>query len=379
MEKHFFQTINEDISLLGFGLMRLPTVDNTSQNIDYKLAFSMVDRAIEMGVNYFDTAWMYHDGLSEIFAGDVLSRYSREKYFLASKMPTGTLVKSNKDVEHIFNEQLKKCKVDYFDFYLMHRLTKHNFEHSKRLGIYEYLSRKKREGYIHHLGFSFHDTSEVLNYIITEYEWEFGQIQLNYIDWDACDAKSQYDILDEKQLPIVVMEPLRGGALASLNRDAVSLLKNVSPDKSVASWALRFAASFSNVITVLSGMSSIEQVLDNAGTMNNFLPISNDEKEIISKVVALYNAAGTIPCTGCRYCMDCSHGVDIPRVFNIYNRYCMEKNRIDFANSYITLNERQRAHNCIECGKCIKQCPQNIIIPKKMKEIASFTKSFDRL
>jgi predicted aldo/keto reductase-like oxidoreductase len=379
MEKRFFQTINEGVSLLGFGLMRLPTVDKASQIIDYKTAFPMVDKAIEVGVNYFDTAWMYHNGLSEIFAGDVLSRHSREKFFLASKMPTGTLIESGKDVERIFNEQLKKCKVDYFDFYLMHRLTKHNFEHSKRLRIYEYLSRKKREGYIRHLGFSFHDISEVLKRIVAECEWEFGQIQLNYIDWDACDAKTQYDILVENQLPVVVMEPLRGGSLASLNKDAVSLLKKASPGESAASWALRFAASFSNVMTVLSGMSSIEQVLDNAGTMNNFVPISNDEKEIINKVVALYNAAGTIPCTGCRYCMDCVHGVDIPRVFSIYNRYCIEKNRMDFANSYITLNEKQRAHNCIGCGKCVKQCPQNIMIPQKMKEIAAFSKTFDRL
>jgi predicted aldo/keto reductase-like oxidoreductase len=322
---------------------------------------------------------MYHNGLSETFAGDVLSRYSREKYFLASKMPTGTLIESVDDVERIFNEQLKKCKVDYFDFYLMHRLTRHNFEHSKRLGVYEYLSRKKREGYIHHLGFSFHDSSDVLKRITAEYEWEFSQIQLNYIDWDACDAKTQYDILTKSQLPVIVMEPLRGGALASLNRDTASLLKKANPDKSVASWALRFAASFSNVMTVLSGMSSIDHVLDNAETMNTFAPVSNEEKEIISKVAALYNVAGAIPCTGCRYCMDCGHGVDIPRVFSTYNRYCMEKNRVDFANSYITLNERQRAHNCVGCGKCVKQCPQNIMIPKQMKEIVSFSKTFDRL
>ncbi|GHT97807.1 Fe-S oxidoreductase [Spirochaetia bacterium] len=379
MEKRFFKELNEHVSLLGFGLMRLPRIDNKSQNIDYKLALSMIDKAIEMGVNYFDTAWMYHDGLSEEFAGEALSGYPRGNYLLASKMPTGTLVKNEKDVDYIFNEQLKRCRVEYFDFYLLHRLTAHNFEHSKNLGIYEYLARKKKEGYIRHLGFSFHDKPNVLEEIVSEYDWDFGQIQLNYIDWDACDAKHQYEILTNHQLPVIVMEPVRGGALATLNQEAVTILRTANPDVSAASWAIRFAASLPNVMTVLSGMSTLEQVEDNLKTMTNFKPISDYERKVISQASVLYNASGTIPCTGCRYCMNCPSGVDIPRVFNIYNHYCTTKDRITFANFYITLQENQRAHNCIACGACVKQCPQGINIPEKMKEIASFSATFERL
>ena len=176
MEMRFFENIGKNISLLGFGLMRLPVVNEKTQEIDFNQAVKMVDTAIEGGVNYFDTAWMYHDGKSEQFAGEVLARYSRDRYFLATKMPTGMFIKDKKDVDRIFNEQLKKCKTEYFDFYLLHRLTSHNFEHSKKVGVYEYLAKKKEEGYINHLGFSFHDTKNVLKKIISEYEWDFGHI-----------------------------------------------------------------------------------------------------------------------------------------------------------------------------------------------------------
>jgi len=379
MEMRFFEKIGKNISLLGFGLMRLPTKDKNTQNIDYKSATKMIDRAIEAGINYFDTAWMYHEGKSEQFAGEALSRISRDKYFLASKMPTGTIIKNKNDIDMIFNEQLKKCKVEYFDFYLLHRLTAHNFEHSKAMEIYEYLSKKKEEGYIRHLGFSFHDNKTVLKKIVSAYNWDFGQIQLNYIDWDSCDAKNLYKILVDNNLPVIVMEPVRGGALATLNNEAASILKNANEKASIASWAIRFAASLSNVMTVLSGMSTIEQLNDNLSTVNNFVPISEDEQKIICQVTKIYNASGTIPCTGCRYCMECPAGVDIPRVFNIYNHYCANKNRIDFANFYISLHNDQRAHRCISCGHCVKQCPQEINVPEKMNEIKLFAATFERL
>ena len=379
MEKRCFDRIGKSVSLLGFGLMRLPQIDESTQNIDYKTASSMIDMAMEAGVNYFDTAWMYHDGMSELFAGEVFSKYPRESYFLASKMPTGTLVKSKNDVDVIFNEQLKKCSVEYFDFYLLHRLTAHNFEHSKALEIYKYLSEKKEKGYIKHLGFSLHANKAVLEKIVSEYDWDFGQIQLNYIDWDSCDAKSLYGILSSKNLPIIVMEPVRGGALATLSKEAVAIFKNANARASIASWAIRFAASLPNVMTVLSGMSTLEQVKDNIATLDKFVPLSENEQRIIQRVKMIYNSSGAIPCTACRYCMECPAGVNIPRVINIYNHYCTNKNRIDFANSYITLFDNQRAHKCVFCGNCIKQCPQDINIPEQLKKVAEFAATFDRL
>ncbi|MHC6203809.1 aldo/keto reductase [Breznakiellaceae bacterium SP9] len=361
-----------DVSLLGFGCMRLPLVGDDKAKIDYPLAQKMIDRAIKSGVNYFDTAWPYHDGMSEVFVGDTLSKYPRETYFLASKMPTWELIQSETDVERIFNEQLGKCKVDYFDFYLVHSLERDRMDRFQRFDMYNKLLKKKEEGKIKRLGFSFHDNAELLAQIVKEHRWDFAQIQLNYIDWDTLNAKGLYEILTQAKLPVIIMEPVRGGALATLNAKSTAILKEAAPTASTASWALRFAAALPNVMTVLSGMSSLEQVDDNLQTFRHFKPLTDSEQAVLAQAAAAFRASGTIPCTGCRYCMDCESGVDIPRVFSHYNTYQTTKERFIFDMCYRSLSDSQQPKNCIGCGECLKKCPQSIDIPRFMKEIAAF-------
>jgi predicted aldo/keto reductase-like oxidoreductase len=375
MEKRHIDSLGIDVSLLGFGCMRLPVAGDQKSKIDYPLAQRMIDRAIKAGVNYFDTAWPYHEQMSEVFVGDTLSKYPRQSYFLASKMPTWEAVQSESDVERIFNEQLRKCKTDYFDFYLVHSLERGHMERFLKFDMYGKLKAKKTEGRIRRLGFSFHDNVELLEKIMREYEWDFAQIQLNYIDWDTLNAKGLYGLLTEKQIPVIVMEPVRGGALATLNEKSMAILKKADPSASAASWAVRFAASLPNVMTVLSGMSSLEQVDDNIRTMSDFKPLSDAERKTLDEAAAAFRSSGTIPCTGCRYCMDCPSGVDIPRVFSHYNHYQTSRNRGQFDGYYRSLTDRQKADRCVSCGKCVRLCPQSINIPHYMKEIAVFAAS----
>jgi predicted aldo/keto reductase-like oxidoreductase len=375
MEKRTVPSLRAEVSLLGFGCMRLPLVQNDKPDIDYKLGQKMIDRALESGVNYFDTAWMYHQGLSETFIGEALSKYPRESFYLATKMPSW-MASSEAEVEKIFSEQLRKCKTEYFDFYLAHNLSRGNFKRLQELKVYEFLEKKKAQGKIRRLGFSFHDNPEILEKVASAYPWEFAQIQLNYVDWETLDAKRQYEFLTKRNIPVIVMEPVRGGALASLNEKALGILKKADPRASAASWALRFAASLPNVFTVLSGMSNPEQTEDNIATFKNFRPLSEAEQAVVREAAAAYRASGAIPCSGCRYCMPCPAGVDIPRVFAIYNHYkALTDARmapIVFRNTYITLLETEKAHNCAECGQCEHHCPQGIRIPGHMKDIAAF-------
>lgn len=376
MKTRRFNNIGKDISLLGFGCMRLPLLSEGKQEIDYATAEAMVDLALKNGVNYFDTAYMYHEGKSEPFIGHALKKYPRESFNLATKMPLGML-KSEADLERIFAEQLERCQVEYFDFYLMHRITAQHYELAKKLKVYEFMQKKKSEGLIRHMGFSFHDHTSVLNRVIAEYEWDFAQIQLNYMDWDVCDAKGLYEALSAKNIPVVVMEPVRGGALATLNPEAVGMLKKADSQASVASWAIRYAASFPMVMCVLSGMSNMEQLEDNLGTLSAFNPLSDAERAVIDQAAKAYASSGAIPCTGCRYCMDCPSGVDIPRNFAIYNHYLTTSNMFAMMNNYTSLLPEEQAHNCVACGQCLDKCPQNIDIPEKMKEIAAYVASLD--
>jgi predicted aldo/keto reductase-like oxidoreductase len=375
MEKRIVPSLKAEVSLLGFGCMRMPLVQKDKPDIDCALGQKMVDRAFESGVNYFDTAWMYHQGLSESFIGEALSKYPRESFYLATKMPAW-MASSEAEVEGIFSQQLRKCKTEYFDFYLAHNVSRENFKRLQELKIYEFLEKKKAQGKIRRLGFSFHDNPEVLEEVASAYPWEFAQIQLNYVDWETLDAKRQYEILTQRKIPVIVMEPVRGGALASLNEQALGILKKADPQASAASWALRFAASLPNVLTVLSGMSDLRQVEDNLVTFRDFRPLSGAEAAVLQEAAAAYRASGTIACSGCRYCMPCPAGVDIPRVFAIYNHYKAQgEDRmapIVFRNTYITLLETEKAHNCAECGQCESHCPQGIKIPARMKDIAAF-------
>ena len=371
MEKRKIPSLDAEVSLLGFGLMRLPVTGSDKSKVDYPKAQAMVEKAYKAGVNYFDTAYVYHEKQSEVFAGDTLSRYPRSSYYLATKMPTWDLVKSKDDAARIFDEQLKKCKTTYFDFYLAHSLSSDRLDNLKN-NIYSVLRKKKEEGLIRRLGFSFHDHPDVLKEIVKNYKWDFAQIQLNYLDWETADAKSLYETLTENKLPVVVMEPVKGGTLANLNEQTMAVLKKAAPSSSAASWALRFAASLPNVMTVLSGMTEPPQVEDNLKTFTPFKPLSNADRKVLIEAAEVYRSSGTIPCTGCRYCMDCPSGVDIPRILAQYNHYLLIKNKVNFGNQYRTLSKAAQAHNCVNCGKCVKLCPQKIDIPRHLKEVADF-------
>ena len=311
-------------SLLGLGCMRLPTLEPGGAAIDYARAGALVDEAVRGGITYFDVAYPYHGGGAEKFIGAALEKYPRESFYLATKMPLWKL-ETQEDMEQVFNEQLANCRVDYFDFYLCHAVDAERFEKIRRIGAFEFLARKKAEGKIRRLGFSFHDKPAVLRAVCAAYPWDFAQLQLNYLDWTVQRAREQYEILQEYGLPCIVMEPVRGGALASLCPEAEAVLKAKAPGRSIASWAIRFAASLPGVLVVLSGMSSEEQLADNLAAMSPFQPLTKSEQNALTRAVRIDKRAQRIPCTGCRYCMPCPFGVDIPGLFKAYNRCAAAK------------------------------------------------------
>ena len=368
----------KDISKLGFGLMRLPRIQEKSFEIDQTASIKLIDRAISLGVNYFDTAYTY--GGSEELAGIALSKHPRDSYCLATKCPPW-MVKSKDDFERIFTEQQKRCKTDYFDFYLVHNLAKEEkraagnekfFENFENIGMYDMLKKKKTEGKIRHIGFSFHGTPALMQKLIDKYEWDFAYIQLNYVDWTATNAKSQYEMLVSRGIPVTIMEPLRGGTLATLNDEAAGILKKERPDASLASWGIRYAASLPGVLTVLSGMNAMEQLEDNIATMTDLQPVSDNEKEILSKATEIYNKSGAVSCTGCGYCMPCPCEVNIPAIFSVYNYAMLRGHRIPFDNGYSTLNENEKASSCTGCGQCEEKCPQHLAIPGYMEKIDKY-------
>lgn len=381
MIKRIYRKTGEELSLLGFGCMRLPKVQKDRQDIDDTAAQQLIDYAYAHGVNYYDTAYPYHEGMSETFIGRALKKYPRESFYLADKMPTW-LLNSLEDGKRIFAEQLQKCQVEYFDFYLCHSVgdsVEAFAERYEKTGVLDYLREEKSRGRIRNLGFSFHGRPEVLEKLADRHEWDFVQIQLNYLDWDMQNAKRQYEILEKRGIPCIVMEPVRGGSLCSLSEEAANLLRAERPESSLASWAIRFAASLPNVMTVLSGMSAPDQVEDNVKTLTDFEPITDRERSVLGKAVAVYLKTGTIPCTGCRYCMDCPSGVDIPAVFAVYNRCATaghlplstadRENARIFREAYESLPESARADCCVDCEACMKHCPQKIKIPSRMQEI----------
>lgn len=370
MYKKRYKNSDDEISVLGLGCMRLPKISPDKEDIDYKKAEEIVDYAYSHGINYYDTAYPYHGGKSEIFVGDVLcTKYKRDTFYLASKMP-GWEVKDIADVERIFAEQLKKCKTDYFDFYLCHALSAEAFKIYEKVDIIGFLDQKKKEGKIKRLGFSFHDTPEVLERLVKVYDWDFCQLQINYLDWEMQDAKRLYEITVENNLPCIVMEPVRGGSLANLGEEASAVLKEERPDMSVASWAIRYVASLPNVMTVLSGMTTIEQIIDNVNTMTDFKELSEKERGVLDNALAKFKETTLIPCTGCRYCIECPQTVDIPAIFKLYNEFSLSKWEQSFLNGYKAIEEARQAHNCVECGQCMTHCPQGIKITEKLKEVA---------
>lgn len=377
MEKRPYRDTGLSVSLLGLGCMRLPKVSPDKEDIDFAAAQEMVDYAYAHGVNYYDTAYVYHGGTSEQFIGPALKKYPRDTYFLATKMPGWDLTCLDEAVK-IFEKQLVNCQTDYFDFYLCHSLSPSSYRKYKDLGIIDYLDEQKKKGRIRRLGFSFHATLPILEEVLTWYPWDFAQIQLNYLDWEAQQAKEQYEMLSSHGLPVIIMEPVRGGTLASPCAQSDRIFKEAAPGRSVASWAIRYAASLPGVLTVLSGMSNMEQLKDNIDTMTGFRPLAPEEYAVVDRALAAYKAHVTIPCTGCRYCMDCPSGVDIPLMFKLYNQYAITREKDDYKKALAEVPQSARMESCVACGVCASHCPQSIQIPQELAKIRALVESWQK-
>ncbi|MBR2949152.1 MAG: aldo/keto reductase [Lachnospiraceae bacterium] len=356
------------LSMLGFGAMRLPLLENGQ--IDEAQTAEMTRIAIENGVNYFDTAYPYHGGMSEVVMGRILKEYPRDSYYLATKYP-GHQIASSYDPAEIFEEQLKKCGVDYFDFYLLHNVYENSIPVylDPKWGILDYFKEQKKLGRIRHLGFSTHASVPALKEFldICGEDMEFCQIQLNYLDWTLQDAKAKYALLSERKIPIWVMEPVRGGKLASFGEDITQKLRDLRPEESTASWCFRFLQDLPNVTMVLSGMSDLAQMQDNLKTFDRERKLTAEEKEFLFAVAD--SMKNSVPCTACRYCCDgCPMGLDIPRLLTTYNeiRILPSTNSIMWLEA---LPEDKKPSACIGCGKCSRICPQGIDIPKAMEDL----------
>ena len=355
---------------LGFGLMRLPEKDGA---INYDEVCKMVDKYMSAGLNYFDTAYVYHGGRSEVAAREcVVKRYPRDSFYLATKLPAWEL-KTEEDRDRIFDIQRERAGVDYFDYYLLHSIEEGgNYNTYERLNCFEWGVKKREEGKIKHFGFSFHGSPALLEKLLDDHpEVEFVQIQLNYADWDnpVIASGRLYEILHERNIPIIIMEPVKGGTLASPVPEIIGLFNVERPGASAASWALRFVGSLPGVMTILSGMSNDAQMTDNISTFTDFEPISEKEKEVIEKAKDIMLGKPTIGCTSCRYCCDgCPQGIKIPDVFSLVNAvrvYGNDWRAKNFYNSHIA--PVSRAGDCIACGQCEGVCPQHLPIIELLK------------
>ncbi|MDO4296684.1 MAG: aldo/keto reductase [bacterium] len=369
MEKRKFEKLQAETSLLGFGCMRFPLT--AEGKIDEAEAEKMLDLAIASGVNYIDTAYPYHNGDSEPFVGRVLDKYDRSSYYLATKLPVWK-VETTEDAKQIFEEQLERLHKEYVDFYLLHALNKERWETVKRLKLLPYLEEMKREGKIRYIGFSFHDEYEVFEEILNAYDWDFCQIQFNYMDTEEQAGLKGYELAQKKGIPMVIMEPVKGGMLAALPDEIAANLKAVRPNDSIPAWALRFVGTYPNVKVILSGMSDMQQVKDNLKTFMNFEPLNEQEKVLIAETAEALRARVQNGCTACRYCMPCPAGVDIPRNFRIWNEYHVYQNKERARKSYFQdFEESAWAKNCVRCGKCETVCPQHLSIRKDLARVTA--------
>jgi len=367
MEFRKMEKLGIKTSLLGFGCMRFPR--HRDGSIHEEKAEKMIDTAYQSGVNYFDTAYIYHEGKSESFTGKVLDKYDRSTYCLATKLPC-YMVETIEDARRIFQEQLDRLHKDYIDFYLLHALSGTLFDKMVSLEILDYLDQLKKEGKIRYIGFSFHDGYDAFEHIVSSREWDFCQIQLNYMDTESQAGLKGYELTEQKNVPLIIMEPIRGGALAKLPKSAAKYFKALEPEKSDASWALRWVASFPNVKVILSGMSNEKQVADNLDTFNNFEPLKEEEKQAVNNAVKVLRQRVKNGCTGCAYCMPCPAGVNIPSNFRIWNEYGMYhyvgETKWSWNND---LADKDKAKNCIECGQCETICPQKLSIREDLKHL----------
>ena len=357
----------EQISRLGMGNMRLPTIGQGREApIDYKKAAEIIDYAMKNGITYYDTAYVYNG--SEVFLGTVLPNYDRSSFKLATKYNA----MSSPDYAAVFEEQLERLHTDYIDFYLLHAvMNEESCDNYLNSGAVDYFLEQKEKGRIKNLGFSSHASVDVLDKMASHHQWDFAQIQLNYLDWDMQDAKGQYEILTEKGIPVVVMEPVRGGRLAALSPKAEALLKNAHPDWSIASWAFRWLLRLDNVQVILSGMSTMEQIIDNVATFSDLCPLSDEDAALLDEACKLFRGEISVPCTACRYCTDdCPMGIEIPSVMEAYNKY-----KLDGPMGIMGAGQlKPGPTDCVGCGACQRHCPQGIQIPDVMAELAQAIK-----
>lgn len=366
------------LSMLGLGTMRLPLLDGDNSKIDEKATAEMVDYAMEHGVNYYDTAWGYHEGNSETVMGKVLSAHPRDSFYLASKFP-GYDLENFKRIEEIFEKQLEKCGVDYFDFYLFHSVTEENIHGylNREYGLLDYLLKQKENGRIRHLGFSAHADCNVMRRFLEAYgeHIEFCQLQINYLDWTYQKAKEKVELLEEYDIPVWVMEPLRGGKLAELSVEAEKELSELRPDENIPAWAFRFLQTIPNVKMILSGMSNFTQLKENVATFEEDKPLSEEELKVILKI-ADGMMGRMLPCTACRYCIThCPKELDIPRLLGIYNNN--QFSGVENIQPAVLKNvEKEKwPSKCIACRSCEKVCPQGIKISEAMSD---FTEKLEK-
>lgn len=362
------------LSALGMGAMRLPVIDGDDSKVDTAAAEEMVAYAMEHGINYYDTAWGYHSGQSELVMGNALKKYPRENYYLATKFPGYDLSNMDK-VEEIFEEQLKKCQVEYFDFYLFHNVCEMNIDAylDEKYGIYEYLIEQKKNGRIRHLGFSAHGSYDVIKRFLDAYgkDMEFCQLQLNYLDWSFQDAKAKVELLKEHDIPVWVMEPLRGGKLASLSEENTKKLREMRPDEETPAWAFRFLQSLPEVKVVLSGMSNMEQLQANIPTYEEDKPLSGEEMKNLLDIADSMLKKKTLPCTACHYCVShCPQELDIPELLNLYNEHCFTEGGFIAPMALSSYPDDKKPSACIGCRSCEAVCPQQIKISEAMSDFA---------
>lgn len=362
------------ISALSMGAMRLPVLDDHYAKIDEAETEKMIAYAMEQGVNYFDTAWGYHDGKSEIVLGKALGKYPRERFFLADKFPGYDLSNMDK-APAIFEKQLKKCGVAYFDFYLFHNVCEMNIDAylDEKYAILQYLLRQKEAGRIRHLGFSAHGSYDVMKRFLEAYgdKMEFCQIQLNYLDWTFQDAKAKVRLLDEYHIPVWVMEPLRGGQLADLPEEHAVALKALRPEEKIPAWAFRFLQSIPSITTVLSGMSSLGQTQENIQTFEVEKPLSKNELDALLNIAEDMVGKIALPCTSCRYCEShCPRQLDIPNLISLYNEHCFTGGGFIAPMALMALPKEKHPSACTACGSCEAVCPQQIKISGAMADFA---------